>query len=1009
MRRITPTLVVLVTACSLLLISPLFFHKNDMARLIPLQEKELQSALDENERTDGPERLMYQEFLMARDPALNLVPTERIIEAKRKMNEMELAASRGSGLSGTQSLTWQERGPNNIGGRTRALLIDRSDASGNTVFAAGVGGGLWKTTNFKTTATWTAINDFFSNMAITCIKQSPTDPLIMYFGTGEGFANIDAIQGLGIWKSINGGTSWVQLSSTTNIAFVNDLEFDNNGYIYAATRSTVAGLRGIIRSTDGGANWTQVVTDPIPTAISRGSDLEKAANGDMYATLGILSTGHIFRSAANGTNTGISGSWTNITPSSVITNKDQRIELAVCPNNSSRIYAITQDSVTAGVDSIFRSDNSGSSWIHLTDAHWCDQGSGTSSIDFSRVQAWYDLILAVDPNDDATVFAGGVVVEKTTNAGGSWTQATRWTSTATCNTSPVIHADIHEIQFLNSSELIICNDGGIYYSTDGGASFVNKNGGYNITQYYGIAVSPASGSNTMIAGSQDNGSHLFSSSGINSVSSVTGGDGGFCFIDKTNSSVWITSNPAGIFNTYRNNGGTFVSSEGTGNFLKERFIDPADYADTLNVLYCGDLDGLYGRVANVESGITNYTTVSVSAEMGTNRQVSCVKVDPNDETTIWLGCSVAEDASSNVAPNLLKVIRANNSTGGAPANRPSATAFTGPSLPAGAYISSIDIEPGNSNHMILSVSNYGVASVWESTDGGTNWNSLDNNGVNLPDMPIRWAIFTPSGYLAGRTSSIERISSIGGVMLATELGVWTATSLNGTSTVWTAQNSGLANVRTDQLILRNSDKLVAAATHGRGVFTTTLLTTPLALTLVDFTASLQNKNVLLEWSTSSEYNSKDFELEKSFDGVNYHKIATVPAAGTSNSLLHYSWLDMERLSEYNYYRLKSVDIDGNGKLSKAVLIKLPDVRQEMYILGNPFHDNITVRFVRVPQGKIVFRLTDISGKLIRQTVFNDLSQGQIQFILPAVNLSKGVYLLNAMVDGEIFTERILKQ
>jgi hypothetical protein len=97
----------------------------------------------------------------------------------------------------------------------------------------------------------------------------------------------------------------------------------------------------------------------------------------------------------------------------------------------------------------------------------------------------------------------------------------------------------------------------------------------------------------MIAGAQDNGSHLFSSLGINTVSSVTGGDGGPCFIDETNGTVWITSNPGGYFNLFRNSGSTSVGTAGNGN---GRFVSVADYADNLNVLYAGDGDGLYRRV-----------------------------------------------------------------------------------------------------------------------------------------------------------------------------------------------------------------------------------------------------------------------------------------------------------------------------------------------------------------------------------------------------------------------------
>jgi hypothetical protein len=978
------SVIVLLTA----LISIVYKKKAGELQLLNLKKDKIESE-------DGMQRAWRHEFLMTRDPALNSVPTGRIIKAKRRMDEMDLSIARTSGVNSTSSLTWLERGPNNVGGRTRALLVDRSDGTGNTVFAAGVGGGLWKTTNFKTTSTWSVINDFFSNIAITCIKQSPTNALEMYFGTGEGYNNIDAIDGLGIWKTTDGGSTWTQLSSTTSISYVNDLEFDDNGYIYATTRSTVDVMRGVLRSTDGGANWTQVLTDPIPTAISRGSDLERAANGDMYATLGIFSTGHIFRSAANGTNTGISGSWTDITPASVITNKDERIELAVSPNNSSRIYAMSQDSVTDGIGNLFRSDNSGGSWTTLTNASWCDQGASTNT-DFSRGQAWYDLILAVDPNNSSLVFAAGIVAEKTTNAGTSWTQATRWTSGASCTAAPVIHADIHEIQFLNSSELIICTDGGIYYSTDGGATFTTKNGGYNVTQYYGMAVSATSGSNTMIAGAQDNGSHLFGSAGINSVSSVTGGDGGSCFIDKTNSTVWITSNPGGFFNIYRSSG-TFLGSAGSGN---GRFVSVADYADTLNVLYYGDGDGLYGRLSNVETGSATFGTVNVSAEMGANRQVSCVKVDPADETIIWLGCSDAQDnTGASVTPVLLKVIRANGSTTGPPANRPSATAFAGPALAAGSFISSIDIEPGNSNHMILTVSNYGVTSVWESTNGGTSWTSVEGN---LPDMPVRWGIFIPSGYLM-------RTESVGGVMLATELGVWTTSTLNGSSTVWTANNAGLANVRTDQLVLRASDKLVAAATHGRGVFTTTLLTAPLPVTLLNFTGRLQNKNILLEWSTASEFNSSHFELERSYDGVIFHKIAAIPAAGNSNVIKQYNYTDRESFSELNYYRLKMFDIDAKYKLSGTVLIKNTAVSQNVFITGNPVHNEINMRFAKIPQTKVSVRLLDMNGKLLASKEFEQLTQSSLHPGINMANFSKGIYILQVNADDKKFINRVVKQ
>jgi hypothetical protein len=946
----------------------------------------------ESDQQDDMLKAWYQEFLMTRDPVLNKVPTERIIEAKRQM-DLQGSQARPDEIN---ALTWQERGPNNIGGRTRAFLVDANDGSGNTVFAAGVGGGVWKTTNFKTTCTWTVINDFFSNIAVTCIKQNPTNAMEMYFGTGEGFGNFDAIDGLGIWKSTNGGSSWTQLSSTISLSYVNDLEFDNNGYIYAATRSTVTGMRGIIRSSDGGVNWTQVVTDPIPTAITRGADLERAANGDMYATLGIFSTGHIFRSNENGVNTGISGSWIDITPASVITNKDQRIELAVCPSNGLRIYAVTQDSITFGISTLFRSDNRGGSWTTLSNASWCDQGASTNA-DFSRGQAWYDLIIGIDPSNADLAMVGGVVVVKTTNSGTSWTQATRWTTNATCTTAPVIHADIHEIKFLSSTELIICTDGGIYYSTDGGASFTNKNGGYNVTQYYGVAVHPTSGSNYMLGGTQDNGTHKFTTAGINAVTTATGGDGGFCFINQNDPNYQITSFTNSSYSRSTNGGSSFATVISNSN---GRFINPTALDNATNFLYFGFATGYYAHydVAN-NSAASIDLTASPSNLTLTDLQVSAIKVDADTTNTIWLGYSTSETSATEVVPCLVKVIKANGPSSGNPSLKPVGTRFDLPgSIPAGAYISSIDIEAGNRNHMLITISNYGVISVWESVDAGINWTSVEGD---LPDMPVRWGMFIPSGYTA-------RPEAIGGVMLATELGVWTTASLNGSSTAWVANNTGLANVRSDQLVLRNSDKLVAVATHGRGVFTTSLLTPPLPVTLVDFRGQLTGKKILLSWETVSEFNSKHFDLEKSFDGINFHSITKIPAAGNSNNLLHYSYLDPELPAELNYYRLKSVDIDDRSKLSDVVLIKLSNAKQGMHVLTNPFRDNISIRFIKIPKGKLELRLSDMSGKLLTNRSYDQLSQPMIQFSL-ANRIPSGVYLLQVFTEGTRFSSKLVRE
>ena len=132
---------------------------------------------------------------------------------------------------------------------------------------------------------------------------------------------------------------------------------------------------------------------------------------------------------------------------------------------------------------------------------------------------------------------------------------------------------------------------------------------------------------------------------------------------------------------------------------------------------------------------------------------------------------------------------------------PVTTEITGSNFPVG-NISCINM--GNSEATLLVLfSNYGIASVFETYDGGLTW--IDKEG-NLPDMPVRWGIIHP-----GNSNQ---------VMLATETGVWVTQNMNDAQVTWTPAVNGMANVRVDQLNIRTSDLTVIAASHGRGIFTT---------------------------------------------------------------------------------------------------------------------------------------------------------------------------------------------
>lgn len=740
---------------------------------------------------DGVQQAIQQEIRMTRDPLTNTVPAERLEAARNYMKNLQVQPR----VTSLAALTWQERGPNNVGGRTRAIMIDKRDATGNTVFAGSVSGGLFKTTNFTSaSASWAPVNDFLPNLAVTALLQDRSNGNIMYAGTGEGWFNIDAVRGGGIYKSTDGGVTWNVLSSTviktpadSTYEYVQDLAQDSSGNIYASLRNLTGFARGVRRSTNGGASWVQVLAAPLPGfATGRATDLEVASNGDVYAALGIFGRSMLWKSsfATHGANTGALGNWVEVTP--VRTTVTQRIELAIAPSNPQKLYLLMQDSANdTQVGAIYRSANGGTTWDSLGAPG--ELNNGTNS------QTWYNLIAAVSPSDENTLVVGGLNLAKSTNGGNSWTGI---------STSSTVHVDQHVLIYNGDSKLIVGNDGGIYYSENISAaspSFTVKNNGFNCTQYYGVDMHP-SDANYFLAGAQDNGTQKFTTAGINTTSNASGGDGGWPHIDQTDGQLQITANTGNRYNVSINGGASFTFASTVFN-TRGQFINPTDFDDQTDILYCGDDEGKYFF-------IRNWTTTPVGTQVTVagfgSREVTFVKVDPAGGNNVWVGLS---PTNSTTLPMVVKLSNANTTT-------PGFASFGTVGNVNGAALSSLDIDPANANHIIATLSNFGVTSVWESTDGGTTFNSIEGN---LPDMPVWWCMFAPAGaQLNGATGGN------GGIILGTELGVWTASVINGTSTQWIPNNGGLANVRVYMLRYRNSDKMLVAATHGRGLFTTTL-------------------------------------------------------------------------------------------------------------------------------------------------------------------------------------------
>lgn len=733
---------------------------------------------------DDIEGAIRQDYLKTRDPLLNYVPIERLAVARRYMENMQ--SNTGIGMR-TAALGWQERGPNNIGGRTRSMIIDRRDATGNTVLAGSVSGGIFRTTNFTSgTPTWAPVNDFLNNLAITCMWQDNVNADIMYAGTGEGWFNVDAVRGAGIFKSTDGGLNWTQMPSTTGFEYVQDFIIDNSGNLYASLRNLQTNNRGVMRSSDLGLTWIQVLGAPLPGFnTGRAADLELASNGDVYASLGLVGESFANRSvvmkssfATNGANTGALNTWVNITP--VTPTVTQRTEIVLAPSDPQRVYLLMQDSATQQVLNIFRSTNGGTNWTTLTAPPALNNGAAS--------QTWYNLIGAVDPTNADILIVGGLGLARSTDAGNTWTTITGG-----------IHVDQHALYYIGATRLVVGNDGGVYYTTNANTNsptFANKNNGYNVTQYYGCDFHPTN-TNYFLAGAQDNGTQKFTTAGMNSPGTVSGGDGGFPHIDQTNGVIQITAATGNNYFLSINSGNSFSQMALSND--RGQFINPTDFDDLNKIMYCGDDAGAYFFIRNFLTSPVG-TVVNVTAMGG--REVTAVKMDLGAANTVWLGTSY-----NDALPQILKLSSANSS---APVVVTNATLGT----IVNASVSSIDIDPANTNHIVATLSNYGVTSIWESTNGGTSFSSIEGN---LPDMPVHWITFAPPTAQLNGPGGGD-----GGLIIGTELGVWTTSAIVGAATQWIPNNSGLANVRTDMLKYRATDNTLVAATHGRGLYTTAL-------------------------------------------------------------------------------------------------------------------------------------------------------------------------------------------
>lgn len=791
-----------LSAALLIALGFLAFYSNNTSSIE--QEKHL-SLVEEDGEKELSKELRIKEafkrrFKVTKDLELGYPPSETLIDAiehTRRLQEQYYGT--GGSRDGAEDARWKERGPSNIGGRTRAILIDESDPSRNKIWAGGVSGGLWVTNDITAfNPEWQKVNDYLDNLAIGAIAQDPNNTDLMYFGTGESYTG--DFRGVGLFRSLDNGVTWDVIPSTTNNSI---FWFTQAMLVHPETSDVYAGTSaGLYRSSDNGDTWEEVLSEGSSNRINDihyvGGKLFASDNRFIYSS----STGDLDDWTRLGT--GINNFPTNL----------GRCEFTVCESDPNIMYAVGSrfdQNIGSFASPIYASSDGGVNW-QVRAVEVSPNGG-----DFTNGQSWYDLDIAVDPYNCNQVVVGGVPLFHSSNGGFNFQFSN--------NNGSGFHVDQHLVLYDKEipNRIIHGNDGGIYYREGGPDGLVDdKNNGYNVTQFYAGAIHPEAYSNYILGGTQDNNSLRMNAPGIATAENVNGGDGMFCHIDQDDGQIQIVSSQFGNYRISTNGGASFSG----GISVQGSFVNISDYDNDSNILYAqtrrgSGQDSIYRHSAT--GGISERFSVNVGV-------IEAIHCDPNVDNRIYVGSGGG------------RVYRIDNAHEGANVSAVQLAQAAGTIL-------SIDVEMGNPDHLLIAGGNYGLDNnVWESFDGGDTWIGVEGTAVgNLPNVPVNWAIFNP-----------ENASE---AMIATEIGVWATDNLDGENTIWypPVPGRGTPLVRTDMLQVRTSDLTVLAATHGRGMFTSNLWSEPKAILAVP-KVGYEEGRIFFNGSASINADSYDWDL-----------------------------------------------------------------------------------------------------------------------------------------------------
>jgi photosystem II stability/assembly factor-like uncharacterized protein len=371
-------------------------------------------------------------------------------------------------VSMLKAMQWREVGPFR-GGRADAVEGIAGDRS--TYYFGSSGGGVWKTTDGG--QSWKNVSDGFFGGSIGAVAVAPSDPSVVYAGTGEETIRGNVSSGDGLWKSVDAGKTWTKigLEDSRHIGRIRVHPRDPN-LVYVAAMGHAFGpneTRGVYRSHDGGKTWERILfvnrdAGAVDLALDPGNPRIVYAS-----TWRFRRTPYSFESGGEGC-----ALWKSVdggdTWKELSRNKGMPkgtlgiIGVSVSPSNSQNVYAI----VEAKDGGVYRSRDGGDTWTKV------------SSESDLRQRAWYYTRIYADPKDEDTAYVVNVGFHRTKDGGKSWSRIF------------VPHGDNHDL-WLDPNDpqrMIECSDGGAQISSDGGRTWSSEEN-QPTAQFYRVSTDNA--------------------------------------------------------------------------------------------------------------------------------------------------------------------------------------------------------------------------------------------------------------------------------------------------------------------------------------------------------------------------------------------------------------------------------------------------------------------------------------------------------------------------------------